>query len=320
MKKQEAYDALGLKVDASQEEVKKAFKKLAAKYHPDVNKNEDAIDNFKKVNSAFQAIETNKFDDNQASPFHGGNAGFNNISDFFSNFGFNQNHTQRTVIVEDIQLNTILSFRDSILGCDRTVSYKRKIKCAPCNGHGEINKPNDCKTCGGSGRLFNNQNNMIIASICHTCRGVINHEKCKACNATGAVSTESTLSIKVPPGVDNSTILRLNGMGNYADDWVGYSSAFLKINVTPEKDLSLVGQDVVSPIEISLLEALTGTKKTVNTVDGEKEIIIPELIKNKEEVVLPNLGVNRIGSQRVIINVQYPQNTEKLIEALTEEK
>lgn len=315
MKRQEAYQALGLNINATQDEVKKAFKKLAAKYHPDVNKDENAVENFKKVNSAYQAIESNKFDDSipQQQPFNG-HSDFFNFSDFF-NIN-NRGRTTKTIIVEDIHLNTTISFKESVLGCNKNITYKRKLKCSACNGNGEIHKPNNCKACNGQGRVFNQQKNMVIASLCPTCKGIMNYEACKICNSNGSLESESTVQVKIPAGVSSSSVLRLTGMGHFYGEWEGYSSAFLKINVVPEEGLTLLEQDVISEINISLLEALQGCKKKVNTIDGEKEIDINKLIKNKEEFILPGLGVNRVGNQRVIVNVSYPENIDKLIEAL----
>ncbi len=326
MKKQEAFKALGLEVTASKEDAKKAFKKLAAKYHPDVNKEPDAIDNFKKVNSAFQAIEGEKFDDVQPN-FHGQGFGghqsdFGGFADFFNVGGFGNQHSGRTrqIIVEDVHLDTTISFKESILGSERTIVYKRKLKCASCNGQGRKVKPSGCAPCNGTGRIFSRKQNMMVATICSTCRGVQTFEDCAPCNTDGAVESDSTVSIKIPAGVDNSTILRMNGMGNFAGDFLGYSSAFLKITVTPTPDLSLAERDVVTTVEVSLLEALQGAKREVPTIDGTKSIDIPQLIKNKEEIILPNLGVNREGKQRVIVNVHYPNNIDKLIGVLTEEQ
>jgi len=322
MKKQEAYQALGLESTATQEEVKKTFKKLAAKYHPDVNKDADAIDNFKKINSAYQAIDSNKFDDQfQGGGFQGGFQGSVNFADFFNGFA-NQhaNGGTRTVIVEDIYLDATLSFKESIIGTERNLTFKRKVRCNSCQGNGKINKSNGCATCSGSGRVFNRTNNGMIGTVCHVCRGARNTEDCTTCKTEGSVDSESTVSVKIPAGVFDSAVLHLQGMGNYAGGFLGYSNAFLKINVTPAPGLSLAEQDVLSSVDISLLEAFQGAKRTINTIDGNKEIDIPKLIKNKEEIILPKLGVNRSGKQRVIVNVNYPSDIEKLIGVLTEEQ
>ncbi len=323
MKKKDAYQALGLNTSSNQEEVKKAFRKLAAKYHPDVNKDADAIDNFKKVNSAYQVIESGKFDDvHQNHP--GQNFNHQDIGGFADFFNFNgfSNHSGGTkqIIVEDIELNSTLSFKESVLGAEKTITYKRKLKCAICNGNGRKVKPSGCAPCNGTGRMFSKQKNMMIGTICPTCRGVQNYEDCTPCKTDGVVESDSTVSIRIPPGVNNSTVLRLGGMGNYAGDFLGYSNAFLKIKVVPQTNLSLVERDVVTTIEISLLEAFRGVTREVPTIDGSKSIDIPKLIKNKEEVILPNLGVNREGKQRVIVNVNYPNNIEKIIGVLTEEQ
>jgi DnaJ-class molecular chaperone len=132
--------------------------------------------------------------------------------------------------------------------------------------------------------------------------------------------------VSVPAGVVNGNILRLQHMGNYAGTVMGimgimdqYTDAFCHIKVKPMEGLSIEGKSVVTTVEIPLLEALQGCNRTVKTIFGEKEIMIPALSRNRDEVIIPHLGVGGTGDQRIILDVQYPSNTTKLIGVLVDE-
>jgi molecular chaperone DnaJ len=317
MKKSEAYQLLGLSESATKEEAKKAFKKLAAKHHPDVNKDPASIDTFKKINSAYQAIESNKFEDSHPfNPFshaQGPSQGGWDISDFFNvNFG---GGFKQQIIMEDIHLERTISFKESVLGTQLDLSYKRNIQCQDCQGEG-VTKTNNCSRCKGKGHIYENNKNMFFAKQCPECKAKFDEKDCIGCNATGFMNSQSSVTVRIPAGVVDKNVLRLNGMGNFYGSFAGSSSAYLKIRVTPEPGLSLVDGDVMSEIEISLLEALEGCKKKINTIDGFKEVEVKSLIKNQEEIILPNMGANRSGKQRVIVKVSYPDDVAQLIKNL----
>jgi molecular chaperone DnaJ len=126
-------------------------------------------------------------------------------------------------------------------------------------------------------------------------------------------------TISIPGGITDDKVLRVGGAGHFVGAFMGgeqHSNVHIRMHVTQEPGLALDGENVISSVNISLLEALSGTKRVVKTIDGEVEVKISPLSKNLQEVTLPNLGVNRSGSQVVIINVDYPKNTEKLIDLL----
>jgi molecular chaperone DnaJ len=317
----EAYEMLGLSEGASPDEVKKSFRKLAAKYHPD-NKATGDEAKFKKLNEANQLIDSYK----NAPPqnhFHGNgfDGGFPfNVGDFFGGgFGNRQNPRQQQIYIEEIVIDANLSFKESVIGCKKDISYTKRTKCENCDGNGQVQLNNGCQKCGGRGMIVMQQGNFIVQKNCDACQGRVSTETCKPCNGEGATMQNVAHSISIPGGITDEKVLRVGGAGHFVGSFMGgdqYSNVHIRIHVKNEPGLSLDGDNVVSNVKLTLLEALVGTKKIVKTIDGETEINIPALSKNLEKVILQNLGVNRHGNQIVNLNIEYPKNTEKLIATL----
>lgn len=302
MNKQEAYSILNLSPGASPEDIKKQYKKLSFEFHPDRNKDLSAVDSFKKVKEANDLLS--KKNNPSLSPFS---------NDTFNPFG-------RHIRVPDhINLYTTISFQESIFGTKKDLKFNRQIKCKSCNGDGQINLNNGCDKCKGKGVIVVRHGNTIVSQTCDKCYGQTQTEECNTCSSEGSLNTEISVQINIPGGVVSGNILRLSGMGNYAGSFLGMdqvTDAHLNITVNSDPDFKIDGKDVTFKLELSLLEALQGCKKTVKTVSGEKEIDINPSSRNLEEIIIPNLGVNKIGSQRVILDVKYPEDIEKLIATL----
>ncbi|CAB4197075.1 DnaJ DnaJ-class molecular chaperone with C-terminal Zn finger domain [uncultured Caudovirales phage] len=311
MKLQEARDVLGVSAGASSDEVKKKYRELTKKYHPDVNKEPGSEDKFKKINEAYQCVSTGKSSEREENF----NSGFTNP---FSNFS----NKRQNVDVEAIDLKTTLSFKESILGCKKELKFSRNGKCINCNGNGYFNINNGCDRCGGSGNISGRQGNMIFTRTCDKCFGKSTSDPCKLCEEKGFVTTDVSVTVNIPGGIITGNILRLGGMGNYAGSFMTmdqYTDAHLYITVTPDNDLSLNGTNVISTLDISLLDALRGCNKSVKTILGLKDIIIKPMSRNKDEVIISNAGVNGIGNQIVILDIKYPDNINKVIEILSNE-
>lgn len=312
MNLQEAYSILELSPGVSAEEAKKRYRELTKKFHPDVNKDPGAEDRFKKINEAYRCLTDGpEKTEQEENPFEGFNP--------FTTFNHFNNVKHNIKQVEHISLYTTISFQESILGCKKEFRFNRRGKCAQCHGQGTLILNNNCPKCYGRGQIIEKQNNMIMARTCDQCMGRRQSTSCVTCQASGMIETEVSVNVTIPGGIQNNNVLRLSGMGHYIGSMLNidqYSDAHLRVLVTPTDGLRLVDQNVVSDISISLLEALVGTNKTVDTVMGKKEIVIPPLSKNKEEVIIPNLGVGGVGSHKVILQVEYPKNINNLINAL----
>jgi len=312
MKLDEAYKILGLTPGVNAEETKKQYRKLTKEFHPDINKDAGAEDKFKKINEAYQIVSSGKSTDRaeQIQWQQGQNP--------FNPFG----HQQQQKQVNHIEAKTTISFKDSILGCKKELKFNRKTKCKDCNGHGEIAKNNGCEKCGGKGQVVTRHGSSIMIETCTKCYGKNQADPCNTCNSEGTLDAEVIITVSIPGGIQNGNILRLGGMGNFAGNFGPidqHSDVYLHLNVTAEKGLELQGNDVVMNLSISLLEALKGCQKSVKTILGNKDIKIKSKSKNKEEVVILHLGVNQQGNQRVILDIEYPENIDNLINILSEE-
>jgi molecular chaperone DnaJ len=308
MNLKEAYATLELSEGASEAEAKKKFRELSKKFHPDVNKEADAEAKFKKINEAYQRIQKGEDD---PVPMQSGGWG---------------SHVRRQQVIEleNVEVNITISFKESVLGTKKDLKYQRQAKCQNCGGQGAVKLNNGCKKCGGKGQTVVRQGNMIAVTTCDQCYGRANLEECKPCSGQGLVHTDVSVNVSIPAGILNGTTLRLQGMGNFAGAmFMGlgdqYTDAFLHVAVTPEPGLSIEGQSVISHLTISLLDALRGCERSVKTIHGQKTAKIKPGTRNKEEVIIPHCGVGGIGDQRVILDVQYPKDTEKLIGVLVDE-
>jgi len=202
---------------------------------------------------------------------------------------------------------------------EREISYRREAKCETCNGRGSIQKKNSCTHCGGSGSKQVRTGNTIFSTQCSHCKGVGAETDCVSCNKTSVVWADISLTVQIPPGVKTGNTMQLSGAGHFIQASLfgdNYSSVLMHLTVEKDNDLLIDGDSVVYNLNISLLNALKGVDKSVPTIDGNKDIKIPSLSKHKEEVILPNLGLNRKGNQRIILNVSYPDDTKSMIEKL----
>lgn len=308
----EARSILELSEGVSQDEAKKKYRELTKKYHPDINKEPGAEDKFKKINEAYQVVSTGKSTDREEPQRQSTWNPFATRGPIGFSF-----HKEKQV--EIIHIHSTISFYDSVVGSKSELKYKRETKCNSCEGQGVTAINNGCDKCGGKGKIVSQQNNVFVIRDCDKCMGRMKTQSCPVCSASGVLESDVSVNVTIPAGIENDNILRLSGMGNFAGNFgpiEQYSDVYLHIKVTPEPGLSIEGADVVSTLNLSLLEALKGCKKNVKTIMGDKEINIKPMSRNKEEISIPRLGVSKIGSQRIILDVQYPDDIDKLINSL----
>jgi molecular chaperone DnaJ len=306
MNLKEAYATLEIAQGTSPEDAKKKYRELTKKYHPDVNKEAGAEDKFKKINEAYQIVQSGKGTDLQDKHTYGG--------------GF---HRQQVIQLENVEVNLTISFKESVLGCKKEIKYSRQSKCQNCGGAGDVKLNNGCKKCGGKGQVINRQGNMVMVTTCNECYGQANLAECTVCHGAGTLQADVSVHVSVPAGVTDGNTLRLQGMGNYAGSFMGladqHTDAFCHIRVPSESGLSIEGTSVVSHLTIPLLDALRGCKHKVKTIHGDKEIQIKPQSRNRDEVIIPHCGVGGTGDQKVVLDVEYPKNTDKLIGVLLDE-
>ena len=227
------------------------------------------------------------------------------------------------MLFRSIELKMTIDFKESVLGCKKEIKYSRKAKCSTCDGIGELHINNGCTVCGGKGKVTAQQRGIVFISTCPKCQGRSNTKVCHSCKGDSTLQTDVSIHVSIPAGVCDGNTLRLQNMGNYAGSIMGfveqYTDAFCHITVLPQDDLKIDGKNVVSIFAVPLIDALRGCTRTVKTIFGEKEIEIKPQSRNRDEIIIPHLGVAGVGDQKVILDVQYPQNTDKLISVLVDE-
>jgi molecular chaperone DnaJ len=246
---------------------------------------------------------------------------FSNLHDFF-NFGSTFKSNKRQYYTANVDLHTTLSFKEAVQGCKKELSYSRQVKCPHCQGSGNKPANNGCKKCGGKGQVTARQGNSVFIQTCSDCHGKNQTKPCTDCKNSGTLETDASVHVSIPAFVVDGNILRLQGMGHFAGTILGglqdqYTDAHLHIKVIPEIGLHVEGRDIVSELHVSLLDALRGCTRQVKTIDGNKEININKGARNRDEVVLLVGDDNNI-KHRVIVNVEYPANFDKLIDVLSE--
>lgn len=294
----QAYSIFELSSSASDEDIKKKYKELSKKLHPDRNKEKNAEQKFKDVNAAYDILKNRNKQ--------------NSFSDFFQG-GFSY---QQVINYENIEIETKISFKDSVLGCKKDISYERDVCCKSCNGAGQSAVNNGCTQCHGSGIQTSREGNAIFRQLCSKCQGIRKTENCKKCDASGKLKTETKLQVNIPAGILNKANLRLEGMGNFVSNFMmmqNMTDVILKVSVEDYHDLRIENLDVVSVLKLEFKEAIHGCEMSVKTIDGDKKIKIPRLSKNKEEVIIEKLGVARKGNHRVILNIEYPSNILEIV-------
>jgi len=332
MKLQEAYEILGLDSSADDATIKKKYRELSKVWHPDVNKDPEATDKFKKINEANSILSGKSQPEPEYSQDYGGGSG---LEDILRNMGVNfpfggsrgnpfNNHrqTRQVEIDPNINVKIDISFIESIQGTKKQISYNVKEACKVCNGEGSIKQNNGCKSCGGKGVKTIRNGNVVMQSTCQDCIGKVKVTPCTAKCLYGTVDAPRSINVSVPAGVTSDSVLRVGNCGNYVNNSFmgsGYGDLFIKIEVAAHNDMHLSenGKDVISSIGISLFEALSGVKKTITTVYGDREINIPEVTKNKDQIVINGCGVNSRGGNHIVnILVDYPNDVSGIISVL----
>lgn len=308
------YDILGVDKKATTEDIKKAFRKLAQKHHPDKGGDEAK---FKEITEAYATLGDDKrrreYDSYGQSFGQGGAGGFDfsgfqngnvefDLSDLFEGFGDifgGARGGTRMKRGRDISIDIEVSFKDSVLGTKRQVLITKVSKCDICTGTGA--KPgtemNACTTCNGAGRVHETRNSPFgtFASVrgCPTCEGTgkIPKEKCAACAGRGVLKKEEELKIVIPAGIDGGEMIRMPGLGEAIKGGVS-GDLYVKVHVKPHPIFKKHGMNLVMDMPVKLTDALLGTTASVETIDGKKlEVKIPPMTAPEETLRIKGKGV-----------------------------
>ncbi len=322
------YDILGVSRTASQEEIKKAYKKLARKYHPDLNPGDKhAEEMFKKIQEAYRVLsdpnlreQYDRFgtvmegagpgsypppdggfrifvDDFDFSTFGGS---FSDIfSDFFDMFrGRRTQHTERVAGIpqlgEDITASVSVSFLDAVKGREIEIQLTRLVRCSSCGGMGQARPSNHaCSVCGGTGREARIAGHIRFLQTCRACGGTgrASGPPCSTCNGSGRFPRNDRIRVRIPPGVENGARVRVPGYGNDGMNGGPPGDLYLVVHVQPHPFFKRDGNDIRVTLPITVDEAAFGAEIDVPTIDGPVKIRIPKGTQSGQVFRLPGKGV-----------------------------
>lgn len=351
------YDVLGVSKTADEKEIKKAYRKLAMKYHPDKNPNDkEAEEKFKKINEAYEVLsdpeKKNIYDQygadavngqggfGGAGGFAGRATGFEDIFDMFGDVfggsefgGFGGGSTRRGPMRgADIRQAVTIDFEEAAFGKKISLKVNRSEECDECHGTGckPGTSKKTCSTCGGSGSVRDVKQtpfgNIATQRVCHVCggSGEIIEKPCTKCHGSGSVRKTKTIEVDIPAGVDDGQMIKLSGQGEFGDINAPRGDLYILVNVRRHKKFVREGYDVYLDMPISFVQATLGDDIQVPTLYGDVKYSVPAGTQSGTVFRLRGKGIKKMNSQNkgdqyVKVNVEIPKKiSERQAELLRE--
>ena len=327
------YEVLEISRDASGAEIKKSYRKLAMKFHPDQNQGDkDAEEMFKSVNEAYQVLS----DEQKRSTYdrygvsglenrgfsHGG-MDMNDLSSIFESVfgggfggfgGAGGRRSEHQKYPLDVESETTLEFNEAVFGCEKEIKYSYKSSCKACEGTGDKDKkPTVCTTCEGQGQQYFRQGFMTFSQVCESCNGEgkVVKNRCDSCKGEGYVENKSTTKVSIPAGIDFGNRIRVGGKGN-EDKHGRKGDLYVHIKVEEDEHFIRDGDNIYMEVPVFFTQAALGGGINIPTLKDEREIKIPVGVKDKEQFILKNEGVANVHSGKkgdliAQIKIVYPK-------------
>lgn len=327
MAKKDYYEILGVSKNATDAEIKSAFRKMAKQYHPDVNKEPGAAEKFKEISEAYSVLSDESkrkmYDQYGADAVNnagqGGTGGFSGFGGFqggfgdFSGFGFGQDDLEDIISSffgggssksrkagatkgEDALVRINLTFDEAIFGCEKSFKISLNTTCPDCNGKGGLN-PHTCSKCNGKGRIISQQRTLFgvtsVQTICPNCRGTGEEfaKTCSTCRGTGRCKSEKTITLRVPSGVATGDQMRMSGKGSAGTNGGPNGDIYIEFVVKDHPLFVRDGRNIILEVPLTITEAVLGCVKEIPTINGKTKIEIDAGIQNGEELKLRGKGI-----------------------------
>ena len=347
MSKRDYYEVLGISKSATDEDIKKAYRKMAMKYHPDTNQGDkDSEEKFKEVSEAYEVLSDadkraryDQYGHAGVDPNMGGGGGigggfgggFGNgdfgdiFGDIFNMFGgggggFSQHANNGPQKGSDLRVNLNISFEEAAFGCEKVIKMTRREKCGECGGTGA--KPGSnvrtCDQCGGSGQVRVTQKSILgmmqSVKVCDKCHGegTIIDTPCEKCHGSGFENVSRQITIKIPAGVDTGSVLPLRGEGNAGLKGGRNGDVYVYLNVKAHELYRREGADVYLDVPVTFAQLALGDEMRVPTLEGTVKLKIPEGTQSGTTFKIKGKGIQNLGgfgkgSQYVTVNVEVPK-------------
>lgn len=328
---------LGVSKDASKDEIKKAYRKLARKYHPDVSQEDNAADKFKEVKEAYEVLSNaqkrQQYDQfghagTQQGAGQGGFGGFEDFGDFgdifdmfFGGGGRRRRDPNAPRQGQDLQYTMEIDFEEAIFGKETTIEIPKEETCDTCDGSGA--KPgtsvHTCQHCNGAGQLNVEQNTpfgrVVNRRVCHHCQGSGKQveEKCQTCGGDGQVKTRKKIDLRIPAGVDDGQQIRVTGQGGPGVNGGPAGDLFVVIRVKRHEFFERDGDDILCEMPITFTQAALGDEIEVPTVHGRVKLKVPAGTQTGTHFRLkgkgaPNVHGHGQGDQHILVKVVVPKS------------
>lgn len=335
---QDFYEVLGVKKDADQDTIKKAYRQLAFKYHPDRNPGDKAAeDKFKEAAAAYEVLSDkdkraryDRFGHAGVNGGMGGGPGFHDINDIFSSFsdifsdffGQTRGGQRREARSRGSDLRYILeiTLEDVVNGIEKEIEFECEVSCETCKGKGAAkgSELETCRHCGGTGQIVRNQGFFSLATTCPSCRGEgsVIKNPCETCHGSGRENRKRTLRVTVPAGVDNGTRLRVAGEGEGGYRGGPPGDLYVEMRVKPHKIFERDGQNLATEVHVSYLQAILGGEIKVPVINGEEKLSVPAGTQPGEVLMLSGQGVPHLkgygrGNILYQVVVDIPKKLDK---------
>ncbi len=318
------YEVLGVDKSASADDIKKAYRNLAKKYHPDLNNHSaEAEEKFKEVNEAYSVLSDDQkrsnYDtygsaDGAASGFGGGSgfSGFGGFEDIFEtvfNGGFGGGSTRRQNPNAprrgtDIQYDLTITFEEAVFGCKKTIDVIRNEKCTECGGTGGKpgTEPKTCSTCGGTGEVRETVNSLfgrtVRVGVCPKCNGAgkIYEANCPKCNGAKVVRAKRKINVTIPAGIDDGQAIPLRNQGNPGENGGANGDLYIAIRIKRHEIFKRENYDLFCTVPVTFVDAALGREVEIPVIDGTMQYKLPDGIQSGTDIRIKNQGVPHLNS------------------------